>query len=87
MIIGNSWMFPGTYSRSVSLTRGTKRALKIIIGLVPVFIVAAIIESFVTRLYQGMPSLLRSAIILISFAWVIYYFIITSNTPIMPTLI
>ena len=76
MIIGNSWMFPGTYSRSVSLTKGTKRALKIIIGLVPVFIVAAMIESFVTRLYQDMPSLLRSAIILISFAWVIYYFIL-----------
>jgi len=76
MVVGNSWMFPGTYSRSVSLTRGVKVALKIIIGLVPVFIVAAVIESFVTRLYQDMPSALRSAIILISFAWVIYYFVI-----------
>ncbi len=76
MIIGNSWMFPGTYSRSVSLTKGSKRALKIIVGLVPVFIIAAVIESFVTRLYQDMPSALRSIIILASFAWVIYYFVI-----------
>ena len=76
MIIGNSWMFPGTYSRSVSLTRGSKRALKIIIGLVPVFIIAAVIESFVTRLYQDMPSIMRSAIILLSFAWIIYYFVL-----------
>jgi len=76
MILGNSWMFPGTFSRTESLTRGTKRALKIIIGLVPVFLVAAFIEGFITRLYQDMPSILRSAIILFSFAWVIYYFVI-----------
>lgn len=76
MVIGNSWMFPGTYSRSVSLARGSKVALKIIIGLVPVFIIAAIIESFVTRLYQDMPDIIRSIIILGSFAWVIYYFVV-----------
>lgn len=75
MIIGNSWMFPGTYSRGTSLMMGAKRALKVIIGLVPVFIVAAIIESFITRLYQDMPSILRSAIILLSFAWILYYFV------------
>jgi len=76
MIIGNSWMFPGTYARSVSLQKGASRALKIIIGLVPVFIVAAAIESFVTRLYQEMPDMLRIAIILLSFVWIIYYFIV-----------
>lgn len=75
MIIGNSWMFPGTYSRSTSLAIGSKRALKIIVGLVPVFIIAAIIESFVTRLYQEMPDALRSLIILVSFAWILYYFV------------
>ena len=75
MIIGNSWMFPGTYSRSTSLAIGAKRALKIIVGLVPVFIIAAVIESFVTRLYQDMHDVLRSAIILLSFAWVLYYFV------------
>ena len=76
MILGNAWMFPGTYSRSVSQVKGAKRSLKVIIGLIPVFILAAIIESYVTRWYQDMPSALRSVIILSSFALVIWYFII-----------
>lgn len=76
MILGNAWMFPGTYSRLESLAIGSRRAIKVIVGLVPVFIVAAIIESFVTRLYQDMPDIVRSLIILLSFAWIIYYFVI-----------
>lgn len=76
MILGNAWMFPGTYSRIESLGKGARRSLKVIIGLVPVFIVAAVIESYITRLYQDMPDALRSFIILISFAWIVYYFII-----------
>jgi len=75
LVLGNSFLFPGTYSRKVSLIRGAKRSLKIIIGLVPVFIVAAILESFVTRHYMGMGSWARIAIVTLSFAFIIWYFI------------
>lgn len=75
MVLGNSWMFPGTYTRGYSLVKGARRSLKIIIGLVPVFVFAALIESFVTRWYLEMPDMLRLTIILASFTWVIYYYI------------
>jgi uncharacterized membrane protein SpoIIM required for sporulation len=76
IVLGNSFLFPGTYSRLESLVEAGKRSLKIIIGVVPVFIVAAIIESFVTRLYQKMPGYMHYIIIGGSFAFIIWYFII-----------
>jgi uncharacterized membrane protein SpoIIM required for sporulation len=74
--LGNSILFPGTYSRSESLTRAGSRALKIAIGLVPVFVTAAIFESFVTRHYQEMPVGLSLAVIILSFSFITWYFII-----------
>src|SRR5207237_4809318 len=49
LILGNSILFPGTFSRSVSIRKGGRDGLKIVFGLIPVFIVAAFLESFVTR--------------------------------------
>ncbi|MGZ4157138.1 MAG: stage II sporulation protein M, partial [Bacteroidia bacterium] len=49
LTMGNSILFPGTYSRSASFVRGAKQGVKIAFGLVPVFITAAFFESFVTR--------------------------------------
>jgi uncharacterized membrane protein SpoIIM required for sporulation len=75
-VLGSSILFPGTYSRMASITEAAKRSLKIIIGLVPVFIVAASIESFVTRHYDTMPTALRASIISVSFSFIVWYFII-----------
>ncbi len=74
-VIGNSILFPGTYSRLHSFKRGAKDALKIIIGLIPVFVIAGFLESFVTRHYQS-SWLLNLTIIVVSFAIMIYYFIL-----------
>ena len=51
LALGNGWLFPGTYSRLESFKRGAKRGLKIVVGTVPVFIMAGFIEGFhyVTR--------------------------------------
>lgn len=76
LVLGNAWLFPDTYTRGHSLAQGARRSLKIIVGLVPVFVFAAFIESYVTRWYQEMPNILRIAIIAISFIWVLYYFVI-----------
>ena len=75
-VLGNSLLFPGTYSRSVSLLVGAKRSLKIIIGLVPVFIVAALIEGFITRHYIGLGSVGRWSIVALSAFFIIWYFIL-----------
>jgi uncharacterized membrane protein SpoIIM required for sporulation len=75
LVLGNSILFPGTYSRLESLKLGAKKGLKIIVGLVPVFIMAGFLESFVTRLTE-MPSIVKTGIIFLSAAFIIYYFII-----------
>jgi len=75
LVMGNSILFPGTFSRRESFLRGARRGLKMIVGLVPVFITAGFLESFVTR-YTEMPVVLSAAIILGSLAFVVWYFVI-----------
>ena len=74
-VMGNSILFPGTYSRLESFKIGAKKGLKIIMGLMPIFIVAGFIESFVTR-YTFMPWPIKLVIVVISAIFIIYYFIV-----------
>ncbi len=74
-VLGNSFIFPGTHTRMRAFMRGGKDGLKIVIGLVPVFITAGFLESFVTR-YTEMHIALSLAIIGLSFAFIIGYFIV-----------
>jgi uncharacterized membrane protein SpoIIM required for sporulation len=69
------FMFPGTYTRIEGLQRGARQGLRIIIGIVPVFIMAAFLESFITR-YTHMPAIVSLLIIASSLAFIIWYFII-----------
>jgi uncharacterized membrane protein SpoIIM required for sporulation len=75
MILGNSFLFPGTYSRIVSFRMGAIKAVKIGVGLVPFFIIAGFIESFVTR-YAFMHWALKLIVIGTSAFIIIYYFVI-----------
>jgi uncharacterized membrane protein SpoIIM required for sporulation len=74
-VMGNSLLFPGTYSRLVSFKTGAVKGLKIVMGLVPFFVLAGFIESFITR-YAFMHWSLKVLIIGASAALMIYYFII-----------
>ncbi len=74
-VMGNSILFPGTYSRLESFKRGAKKGLKVIIGLIPVFIMAGFIESFFTR-YTMMHWGIKLAVILLSAGFILYYFVI-----------
>jgi uncharacterized membrane protein SpoIIM required for sporulation len=73
--MGNSILFPGTYSRGYSLRMSAKHGLKILISLIPVFLTAAFLESFVTR-HTEMPLWLSFLIISVSFAFITFYYII-----------
>lgn len=73
-VMGNSFLFPGTYSRLTSFKMGAKRGMKIIVGLVPLFIMAGFIESFITR-YAFMPDFFKLLIIGLSALLILYYFV------------
>ncbi|MEO5997354.1 MAG: stage II sporulation protein M [Chitinophagaceae bacterium] len=75
LILGNSILFPKTFSRWHSLVKGGRDGIKIVFGLVPIFLLAAFIESFVTR-YTGMPFWLSYTILIFSLAFMVWYFII-----------
>ena len=72
---GNGWLFPGTYKRTTALMRSAKRGLKIIVGTVPVFVVAAFIEGFFTRHFEW-PFSTKLGFILLSAAFVVFYYLI-----------
>lgn len=74
LAMGNGWLFPGTYSRIVSFQRGAKRGMKIVVGTVPLFILAGFIESFITR-HTEINDFVRLTVILLSLCFVIFYFI------------
>ncbi|MFD0750491.1 stage II sporulation protein M [Mucilaginibacter calamicampi] len=75
LILGNSILFPKTFSRMESLKRGAKDGMKIAIGLVPIFIVAAFLESFITRRTE-MPIWLSASILTASLIFIIWYVIL-----------
>lgn len=75
LIMGNSMLFPGTYSRMESLRRGALTGAKVVLGFVPMFILAGFLESYITRLFD-MPNVIKATIILGSLAFMIYYIIL-----------
>jgi uncharacterized membrane protein SpoIIM required for sporulation len=84
-ILANGILFPGTYSRMHSFKRGIKDAAKVLIALVPFFILAAFFESYVTHLMSqtfdkeanaGMPVWASVLILSLSLIFIIWYFII-----------
>jgi uncharacterized membrane protein SpoIIM required for sporulation len=75
LALGNGWFFPGTYPRIYAFRQGARRGLKIVAALMPVFIIAGFLESFVTR-HTEFPTFIRISIILVSLACVIYYFLL-----------
>lgn len=74
LVMGHSLLFPRTYSRLESFKQGAKKGMKIVIGLVPVFITAGFLESFITRL--TLPPVVSGGIILVSAAFIVWYFVL-----------
>ena len=72
--VGNGLLFPRSFSRIQSLVFSAKRGLLVMLSLVPVFIMAGALESFVTRYYNSMPDILKWGIILLSFGLIILYY-------------
>jgi uncharacterized membrane protein SpoIIM required for sporulation len=84
-ILANGILFPGTYSRMDSFRRGIKDAAKVLICLIPFFILAAFFESYVTHLMSqtfdkenntGLPVWASILILASSLTFIIWYFVI-----------
>ena len=84
-ILARSILFPGTYKRLESFKTGAKDAAKVLVSLVPFFILAAFLESYITHLMSqtydksdnaGLPAWLSISILEGSFLLITWYFII-----------
>lgn len=75
MVMGNSILFPRTFSRLESFKRGAKSGIKILISLIPVLCVAAFFEGYVTR-HTEMPVWLSAIILLASLIFIVWYYIL-----------
>ncbi|WP_299128749.1 stage II sporulation protein M [uncultured Winogradskyella sp.] len=76
LVMGNSFLFPKTYSRRVAFMKGAKDGLKIVVSTIPFFIIAGFIEGFITRYGEQMPWFLAYGIIFLSLFLIIYYYIV-----------
>jgi uncharacterized membrane protein SpoIIM required for sporulation len=74
--MGNGWLFPGNYTRLQSLQISSKRGLKIMMSLVPFFVFAGYLESYVTRNYMDLPEWSKWVLISLSFGIILFYYII-----------
>lgn len=79
LIIGNSILFPGTYSRKQSFIIGARNGLKMLLGVIPFFIIAGFLEGFVTR-HTDMPLTLSIGIIVLSFLFIGGFYIVYPAT-------
>jgi uncharacterized membrane protein SpoIIM required for sporulation len=75
LTLARGLIFPGTYSRLQSLQISGIRSLKFMLGITPVFVLAAVIESFLTR-YTDAPVFVKVCLIALSALFVIGYFIV-----------
>lgn len=84
-ILAHGILFPGTFTRGVSFKRGAKDAVKVIISLVPIFLLAAFFESYVTHLMSnsydkqdntGLPLWASITILACSLSFILWYFVI-----------
>jgi uncharacterized membrane protein SpoIIM required for sporulation len=84
-ILANGILFPGTFKRLDSFKRNAKDACKILISLIPFFIVAAFLESYITHLMSetfdrtakgGLPVWVSVLILAGSLALIVWYFVI-----------
>lgn len=86
LILGLSFLFPGTLTRKQALMKGLLEGGKIFIGTIPITLMAAFIESFVTRFGKTgleniniVVAILLAVVLAASWIFIIWYFYIFSS--------
>lgn len=75
LVLGKGLVFPGNYTRFQSLRISARKGLKLMMGIIPILVIAGFIEGFYTR-YTEAPTFLRVLTILLSLIFIIGYFIV-----------
>lgn len=75
-LLGASILFPRTYSRFNSFKIGFMNSFKICLSILPFFLMAGILEGYVTRYALEMPLWLNLTIIFGSLALISFYYLI-----------
>ncbi|MBI3136573.1 MAG: stage II sporulation protein M [Bacteroidetes bacterium] len=74
--VGSGLVFPKSFTRIQSLVFSAKRGLLIMLSLIPFFIIAGFLESYVTRHYLSIPDPVKMLLILVCFAIMILYYVV-----------
>lgn len=75
LVLGHGLLFPKTYTRLVAFKNSAKDATKIALGIVPILLLAAFFEGYITR-HTGMPIWLSISILVSSFIFMVWYVIL-----------
>lgn len=75
LVLGHGLLFPKTYTRFQAFKNSAKDGTKIALGLIPIILVAAFFEGFITR-HTEMPLLLSISILAGSLFFIIWYVIL-----------
>ncbi len=73
LTLGRGLAFPGTLSRERSFQMAARRGMSLMVGVVPLFIFAGFVESYVTR-HTETPDWVRAIFIATCFAFMLFYF-------------
>ena len=74
IMLGAGILFPGTLSRTEAFKNAARKSITMFMVCIPIIILAAFIESYLTR-FTEIGLLPRLSIILLSLGFLIYYFI------------
>ncbi|MEM9847775.1 MAG: stage II sporulation protein M [Bacteroidota bacterium] len=72
--MGKGLVFPGSFSRAKAFQRSARRGLKIMFGIVPIIVLAAFFEGYLTR-HTATPNLIRGLFIAVNLFFVLGYFV------------
>lgn len=75
LVLGHGLLFPKTYTRLQAFRSSAKDGTKMALGIVPILVIAAFFEGFVTR-YTQMPLWLSLSILGGSLLFIIWYVVI-----------
>lgn len=75
LVLGHGLLFPKTYTRLVAFKNSAKDATKIALGIVPILLLAAFFEGYITR-HTDMPIWLSISILASSFVFMVWYVIL-----------
>ena len=75
LAMGRGLLFPGTHSRLTAFRNSARDGLKIMLGTVPLFIIAGFLEGYLTR-HTELADGIRAMFIILCFAFILWYYVI-----------